>query len=152
MQITYIHQKIKTNIINEEWKKTKNDVPFAAFYDMHAVMFVLPDEMVDVSIVGLQWFILIPRLHHTGSHRPSDEMADVSITGLQWFILIPQLNHTGSHGPSDSSSKLYLHREKKYKIWNKKHQPTAILQIKRKAVVHLSGVIILWNFCRGSLD
>ena len=42
------------------------------FYDTCAVTFVLPDEMADVSIAGLQWFILIPRLNHTGSHRPID--------------------------------------------------------------------------------
>ena len=53
-------------MINEEWNKTQNDAPFVAFYDMRAVMFVLPDEMANVSIVGLQWFILIPRLNHTG--------------------------------------------------------------------------------------
>ena len=41
-------------MINEEWNKTKNNVPFVAFYDMLAVTFVLPDEMADVSIVGLQ--------------------------------------------------------------------------------------------------
>ena len=45
---------------------------FVAFYDMHAVTFVLPDEMADVPIAGLQWFIPIPRLNHTGSHRPSN--------------------------------------------------------------------------------
>ena len=56
-------------MINEEWNKTQNDAPFVDFYDMRAVMFVLPDEMANVSIVGLQWFILIPRLNHTGSHR-----------------------------------------------------------------------------------
>ena len=38
---------------------TQNDVPFVAFYDMHAVTFVPADEMADV-IAGLQWFILIP--------------------------------------------------------------------------------------------
>ena len=65
-------------------KKKQNDAPFVPFYDMHAVTFVLPDEM-----------------------------ADMSIAGLQWFILIPQLNHTGSHKPIDSHSKPYLHREKK---------------------------------------
>ena len=59
-------------MINEEWKKTQNDAPFVAFYDMHAVTFVLPDKMADVSIAGLQWFILIPQLNHTGSHRPID--------------------------------------------------------------------------------
>ena len=52
-------QQHKTNMINEEWNKTENDVPFVAFYDMHAVTFVLPDEMADVSIAGLQRFILI---------------------------------------------------------------------------------------------
>ena len=70
----------------------QNDAPFVAFYDMHAVTFVLPDEM-----------------------------ADVSIAGLLWFILIPQLNHTGSHRLIDSHSKPYLHREKKYSIWNKNY-------------------------------
>ena len=63
-------QQNKKNMINEEWNKTQNDAPFVAFYDMRVVKFVLPDEMVDVSIAGLQWFILIPRLNHTGSHRP----------------------------------------------------------------------------------
>ena len=60
----------------EEWKKkkthTKNNAPFVAFYDMRAVTFVLPDEVADVPIAGLQWFILIPRLNFTGSHRPGD--------------------------------------------------------------------------------
>ena len=64
--------------------ETQNDAPFVAFYDMHAVTFVPPDEMADVTIAGLQWFILIPRLNHTGSHRPID-----------------------------SHSKPYLHQEKK---------------------------------------
>ena len=41
-------------------KKIKNDTPFVAFYDMCAVLFVLLDEMADVLIMGLQWFILIP--------------------------------------------------------------------------------------------
>ena len=53
-------QQHKTNMINEEWSKTQNDAPFVAFYDMHAVTFVLPHEMADMSIAGLQWFILIP--------------------------------------------------------------------------------------------
>ena len=65
-------QQHKTNMINEEWNKTQNDAPFVAFYDMRAVTFVLPDEMADVLIAGLQWFILIPRLNHTGSHRLID--------------------------------------------------------------------------------
>ena len=49
--------------------KHKNDVPFVAYYDMRAVTFVLLDEMADVSI-DMPWFILIPRLNHTGSQRP----------------------------------------------------------------------------------
>ena len=53
-------QQHKTKIINEEWNKTQNDAPFVAFYDMHAVKFVPPDEMADVMIAGLQWSILIP--------------------------------------------------------------------------------------------
>ena len=40
--------------------ETQNNAPFVAFYDMHAVTFVPPDEMADVTIAGLQWFILIP--------------------------------------------------------------------------------------------
>ena len=52
-------QQHKTNMANEEWNKTQNDAPFVAFY-MRAVTFVLPDEMADVMIAGLQWFILIP--------------------------------------------------------------------------------------------
>ena len=51
----------------------------------------------------------------------ADEMADVSITGLQRFILVPKLNHTGSHRQTDSHSKPYLHREKKNRIWNKNY-------------------------------
>ena len=54
-------QQNQTKMINEEWKKTQNDAPF-----------VLQDEMADLSILGLQWFILIPGLNHTGPHRPSD--------------------------------------------------------------------------------
>ena len=42
------------------------------------------------------------------------KMADVSIAGLQWFILIARLNRTGSRRPSDSHSKtLFTLREKK---------------------------------------
>ena len=54
-------QQHKTNMINEEWNETQSDAPFVAFYDMLAVTFALPDEMVGVSIAGLHWFILIPR-------------------------------------------------------------------------------------------
>ena len=68
-----IHVQLqKTNMINEEWNKTQNDAPFVAFYYMRAVTFVLPGEMADLSIAGLYWFILIPRLNHTGSHMPID--------------------------------------------------------------------------------
>ena len=84
-------QQHKTNMINEEWNKTQNEAPFVSFYDMRAVTFVLPDEIEDMSIVGLQWFILIPRLNHMGSHRPIDSH----------FIPI------------------YI--EKKYWIWNKNY-------------------------------
>ena len=59
-------QQHNTNMINEEWNKTQNDAPFVTFYDMCAVTFALPDEMADVLIAGLQRFILIPRINHTG--------------------------------------------------------------------------------------
>ena len=95
-------------MINEEWNKTQNHATFVAFYDMHAVMFVLPDEM-----------------------------ANVPITGLQWFILIPRLNDTGSHRPTDSHSIPYLHGEKNTEFGNRTTQPAAILRITRKAAVHL---------------
>ena len=65
-------QKHKTNMINEECNETQNDAPFVSFYNMHAVTFDLADEMADVLIEGLKWFILIPRLNHTGSHWPID--------------------------------------------------------------------------------
>ena len=67
----------------------------------------------------------------------SDEMADVSIVGLQWFILIPRLNHTGSHRPIDSHSKPYLHREKNIGFGTKATQPAALLRITRKAAICL---------------
>ena len=103
-------QQHKTNIINEEWNKTQNDAPFVAFYNMRAVTFVPPDEMADVLIVGLQCFILIPRLNHMGSHRPID-----------------------------SHSKPYLHREKKYRIWNKNYpaccNPTNYRETRRSSLI-----------------
>ena len=77
-------------------------------YDMRAVTFVLPDEMADVSIAGLQWYILITLLKHTGSHRPSD-----------------------------SHSKPYLHREKNIGFGTRITQLAAILRITRKAAVRL---------------
>ena len=95
-------------MINEEWNKTQNDAPFVAFYDMRAVTFVPPVEMADVSIAGLQWFILIPRLNHTGSHRPID-----------------------------CHSKSYLHREKIIGFGTRTTQPAAILRITGKAAVRL---------------
>ena len=101
-------QQHKTNMINEEWNKTQNDAPFVAFYDMRAVTFVLPYEMANVSIAGLQWFILIPRLNDTGSHRPID-----------------------------SHSIPYLHQEKSIGFGTRTTQPAAILQITRKAAVRL---------------
>ena len=71
--------------------ETQNDAPFVALYDMHASTFV-----------------------------PSDEMANVTIAGLQWSILIPRLNHAGSHRPMDSYPyPIYI--EKKYRIWNKNY-------------------------------
>ena len=44
-------------------EQTQNDAPFVAFYDMRAVMFVLPDEMANVSIAGLlvySYTLIIP--------------------------------------------------------------------------------------------
>ena len=66
-----------------------------------------------------------------------DEMADVSITGLLWFILIPQLNLTGSYRPIHSHSKPYLHQEKDIRFVIRTTQPAAILRITGKAAVHL---------------
>ena len=101
-------QQHKTNMINEEWNKTQNNAPFVAFNDKRAVTFVLPDEVADVSIAGLQWLILLPRLNHTGSHRPID-----------------------------SHSKRYSHRETNIGIGTRTTQPAAILQITGKAAVCL---------------
>ena len=95
-------------MINEEWNKTQNDAPFVAFYDMRAVTFVLPDEMADALIEGLQWFIIIPRLNHNGFHRPID------------FY-----------------SKPYLHLEKNIGFGARTTQPAAILWIMGKAAVRL---------------
>ena len=88
--------------------ETQKDAPFVAFYDMCAVMFVPPDEMADVTIAGLQWFILIPRLNHMGSHRPID-----------------------------SHSIPYLDREKSIGFGTRTTQSAAILRITRKAAVRL---------------
>ena len=88
--------------------ETQNDAPFVAFYDMHAVTFVPPDEMA----VG----------------RSRD------CSGL---FLYPRLNHTGSHRPVDSHSKPYLDREKNIGFGIRTTQPAAILRITRKAAVRL---------------
>ena len=101
-------QQHKANVINEEWNKIQNDAPFVAFYDMRVVAFVLPDDMTDVSIAGLQWLILIPRLNHMGSHRPID-----------------------------SHSKPYLHRENNVGFGTRTTQPAAIPRITWKATVRL---------------
>ena len=42
--------------------ETQNDALFVAFYDMHAVTFVPPDD--------LQWFILIPPIKPQGQLIP----------------------------------------------------------------------------------
>ena len=97
-------QTHKTNMIN----KTQNDAPFVAFYHVRTVNFVLPDEMADVSIAGLQWFILISRLNHTVSYRSID------------FHSIP-----------------YLHLEKNIGFQTRTTQPAAILRITGKAAVSL---------------
>ena len=89
-------------------EEPQNDAHFVDFYDMRAVTFVLPDETRDVSIAGLQWIILIPRLNHTGSHRRTD-----------------------------SHSKPYLHREKNIGFGTRTTQLAAILRITGKAAVHL---------------
>ena len=89
-------------------KTTQNGAPFVSFYDMRAVTFVLPEEMEEVLMAALPWFILI------------------------------RLNHMGSHRPNDSRSKPYLHREKKIEYLDQDStKPSAILRIKRKAVVRL---------------
>ena len=88
--------------------ETQNDATFVAFYDMHAVTFVPPEEKADVTIAGLQWSILIPRLNHRGSHRPID-----------------------------SHSIPYLHQEKIIGFGTRTTQPAAILPITRKAAVRL---------------
>ena len=46
-------------MINEEWNKTQNDAPFVAFNYMHAVMFVLPDEIADPRTAVVYSYTLI---------------------------------------------------------------------------------------------
>ena len=64
----HIQVQHKTNMINEEWKKS--DAHFVAFSDTHAVTFVLSGEIADVFIPGRQWFILTPQLTRTGLTNP----------------------------------------------------------------------------------
>ena len=122
-------QQHKTNMINEEWNKTQNDAPCVAFYEMRAVTFPLPDEM-----------------------------ADVSMTGLQWFILIPRLNHTRSYRPTNSHSIPYLHREKiydleqelpnllqSYKLRRKQPFVSDFSRLLRHAIEKGSGPILHWE-------
>ena len=75
---------------------------------MHAVTFVLPDEIANVSISGLQWFILIPRL------------TTLSLTGQ--LIPIPYPNYI---------------KKKNIGFRTRTTQPAAVLRITRKAAVRL---------------
>ena len=76
-------------MINEEWNKTQNDAPFVAFYNIHAVMFVLPDEMADVLIAGLQWFILIthPTCCNPTNYNESSHSSLILV--ISYDMLIP---------------------------------------------------------------
>ena len=73
--------------------ETQNDAPFVAFYDMHAVTFVPPDEMADVTIAGLQWFILIPPIKPHGLARnvASREPTRYFFNLTYWPSLRPQV-------------------------------------------------------------
>ena len=88
--------------------KTQNDAPFVAFYDMHAVTFVPPDEMADVTIAGMQWFILIPPIKPHG------------VPQANWFPF----------------QTLFASR-KNIGFGIRTTQPAAILRITRKAAVRL---------------
>ena len=66
---------------NGKKNQLQNGAPFVAFYDVHAVTFVLPDEMADVSIARLQWFTLTPRLNLTGSSKASDSRSKPYLHG-----------------------------------------------------------------------
>ena len=86
--------------------ETQNDAPFVAFYDMHAVTFVPPDEKADATITGLQWFILIPPIKPHG------------VPQANWFPF-----------------QTLLTLRKKYRNGIRTTQPAAILRITRKAAV-----------------
>ena len=100
---------------------------------MRAVTFVLPDEMADVSIAGLQWIIVIPRLNHTRSHRPIESHS------------IPYLHREKNIGfgirqtDRNVAPDLYnVHRHiTKLFSYIRTTQPVAILQITRKAAIRL---------------
>ena len=49
--------------------ETQNDAPFVAFYDMHTVTFVPPDEMADVTIAGFSDYF---RLFIVATSCPSE--------------------------------------------------------------------------------
>ena len=87
-------QQHKTDLINEKWNKTQTVAPFVTFYDMRAVTFVLPDEMTDVSIAGLQWFILIPQINHMGSHTACCNPINYGESSRSSLILVASYNMT----------------------------------------------------------
>ena len=92
---------------------------------MHAVTFVLPDEMADVSIAGLQSGLFLYLINPL----PDDKF--LSLVRRNAALCGNGLNHMGLTGqvipiPND----IYVE--------NKNHQPEAILQITRKAVIRLS--------------
>ena len=89
--------------------ETQNDAPFVAFYDMHAVTFVPLDEMADVTIAGLQWFILIPPIKPHG------------VPQANWFPF----------------QTLFTSSKKNIGFGIRSTQPAAILRITRKAAVCL---------------
>ena len=80
----------KTNMINGEWNKTQNNAPFVAFYDMRAVTFVLPDEMADVSIAGLQWLITFNKNDRKFSKRVENTVRKGEIARYEQFLLFPR--------------------------------------------------------------
>ena len=84
---------------NEEWEKITQM--------MHLLS---PFTTCVLSRLFCQMKLLICRSRDcSGLCLLPDEMADMSIAGLQWSMLIPRLNYTGSHRPIDSHSKPYLH-------------------------------------------
>ena len=84
-------QQHKTNIRNRT--KHKMMPILSPFMTLHAVTFVLPDEMADVSVAG-------------------------TAVGYTYTLIKP---HRVSLRPINSHSKLYLHRGKEYRNWNKNY-------------------------------